>query len=472
MLRAETIRFAVLALCLSAVAAAQTTAQPDTTPVPAFGQNAPVLNPDNPPVSGIDEPSLELRTATRSFISPGVQVSESADTNANNQLGSANNVASISRVLGAFDLQQFWPKSDLFLEYIGGGAFYTDPYTVKQMHAAGFEGVTRWRTGQITARDAFTYLPDGSFNIGFGGVPGFGIAAGSGMGTGQAGTLPGALHYANGNLGSVGNTPRLANTAILDVVQAINPRSAITVVGAFSNAHFFDPTNTLLNSDQVTIQAGYSHYISRHDQLGLVYAFQLFQFPQNTGGEIYNHIVNVRWSHTITSRLSFIAGAGPQYTDVQAGGTLKHWSVSGRAQLRYKFAHSSMVLSYEKFTSPGSGFFAGADTQAARLGYSRPLGRTWEFYGDLGYSHNKKLQDVLVGGLTNANSYDEGSAIAVLRKHLGRTYDFFLAYRFAEVGINTVDNSQACIAGSCGNLNRRQSGTIGVEWHPTPTRIE
>ena len=93
-------------------------------------------------------------------------MSESADTNGEQPIRRLNDLESITRVLGAFDLQQFWPKSDLFLEYLGGGAFYSNPYEVKQLQAAGLEAVTRWRTGQATLRDAFSYLPDGSFEIG------------------------------------------------------------------------------------------------------------------------------------------------------------------------------------------------------------------------------------------------------------------------------------------------------------------
>lgn len=468
MVRMESIRLTLLVLCLGMSAPAQTTSQPDTAPAPAFGQNAPILNPENPPISGVDEPSLELRTAARSFVSPGLQLSETADTNANNTLGPTSDVSSISRILGAFDLQKFWPKSDLFLEYVGGGAVYANPSDVKQMHSAGVEGVTRWRTGEATVRDSFSYLPDGSFNLGFGGIPGFGIATGAGM----TGIVPGTRIFNSGTLGSVGDIPRLANTAILDVVQAVNPVSAITVVGAFSNAHFYDPTTTLINSDQLTLEGGYSRLLNRHDQIGAVYAFQLFQFPQATGGQVYSHVFNVRYSHTITGRLSFIGGIGPEYTELEQGGYFKNWSVSGRAQLRYKFARSSLIAGYEKFTSPGSGFFAGADTQVARLGYNRPLGRTWEFYGDLSYSYNKKLQDLSGLGLSNATSYNEGSVLAVLRKHLGRTYDFFAAYRFSDVGFNVPGNAQNCIANSCGNISQRHSGTIGLEWHPTPTRIE
>jgi hypothetical protein len=473
----RTIRLALLVFGMSLCSAAQTSSQsqPGTTPAPApaFGQNAPVLNPENPPVSGLDEPSLELKTASRSFISPALQVSESADSNGANQLGGSPGLESITRVLGALDLQQFWPKSDLLFEYLGGGSFYSSPYDAKQMHAAGLEAVTRWRTGQATLRDSFSYLPDGSFPVStFGGVPGLGLATGS-MGIGmQGGALPGSLN--NGQLGSVANIPRLANTAILDAVQALNPRSAITVVGGFSNAHYFDSANCanpvnicLINSDQITAEGGYSHLFSRHDQIGAVYAFQLFQFPQDTGGGIYNHIANLRWSHTISGRMSLVAGAGPQYTDLQRdGGNLSHWSLSARVQLRYKFAHSSMVASYEKFTSPGSGVFEGAETQAARLGFQRPIGRTWDLYGDLAYSHNKKLQP---GGVP-ADSYNEGSASAVFRKHLGRTYDFFAAYRFSEVAFNVALPPDGGFGS--GRIAQRHVGSIGVEWHPRPTRIE
>jgi hypothetical protein len=166
--------------------------------------------------------------------------------------------------------------------------------------------------------------------------------------------------------------------------------------------------------------------------------------------------------------MSLTAGAGPQYTVIEQGGYANRWSLSARVLLHYKFTHSSMSASYEKFTSTGSGFFAGANTQAARLLYTRPLGRTWDFYGDLSYSHNKKLQNVPFGGLNGAASYDEGSAAAVFRKHLGRTYEFFAAYRFSEVAFN----APVTIGGSTGRISHRNVGSIGVEWHPTPTRIE
>jgi len=480
MFRMRTIWWALLVLGMSLGATAQdqdkdsSQSQPQNpVPAPAFGQNAPILDPENPPVTGLDQPGLELRTATRSFISPAIQLSESAQTNGANQLGN-NDLESVGRVLGALDLQQFWPKSDLFLEYLGGGAFYSSPYDVAQLQAFGVDAVTRWRTGQLTLRDSFSYLPDGSFQIGYGGTPGLGFANG-GIG-GLLGGIPGEEQFGNGAKDAIGDYPRLANTGVLDAVQAITPRSAITVAGGFANAHFFDSNCSvqgdlcLINSDQITAQGGYSHLLNRHDQIGVIYAFQLFQFPDVAGGQIYIHIANVRWSHTINGRLSLIVGVGPQYIELEQGGYYKKWSPSAKVQLRYKLGHASIVATYEKFTSAGSGFFLGADTQVGRLGYKRPLARTWDFYADLTYSNNKRLEISETFGAVGATSYNDGSAGVVFRKHLGRTFDFFGSYRFSELAFNAPPDVPG-ISGR-GRIVQQHVGTIGVEWHPAPTRIE
>jgi len=487
--RLRTIQLALLMVSVATWAVAQDNSQQQgAAPAPAFGQNAPVLNPENPPLSGIDEPGLELKTAGRSFISPAILVSETADSNENNQLG-ASAVHPVEHVLGALDLQKFWSKSDLFLEYLGGGAFQTVPtYQAKQLEAVGFEGVTRWRTGYVELRDSFSYIPDGSFSTGAaGGIPGLGIALG-GLGTGEAGGgLPGILNFNNAGVEVVGQVPRIANTAIGSVIQAISPRSAVTVLGAFANTHYFDPkncsgplslqTNCLLNSDQTTAEVGYSHLLSRRDQIAGVYAFQIFRFPYPDGGEMYNNAFNVRWSHTITGRMQLILGVGPQYTDLRFGNRSTQWSVSGRAILRYQFEHSSLVASWEKFTSAGSGYFAGANTQAAQLAYSRALGRTYRLNLVASYSHDdslQSLQSVPFLTATSATSYNSGTATASLRKHIGRTYDLFTSFGFNEVEFNAANTTNCGSPNGigCGSIARRYTGSIGLEWHPKATRIE
>jgi hypothetical protein len=431
-----------------------------TPPAPAYGQSAPILNPENPPLSGLDEPSLELRAVNRSFVSEAIQVGESGDSNAQNALGGSQSQA-LSHVLGALDLQKFWPRSDLFLEYLGGGVFGDTNYFVRQLQAVGLEGVSRWRTGQITFRDGFSYLPDGSFFASTaGGLPGFGIATGV-LGLG----LPGVFHLEEG---SVGTVPRLSNLASLDVVQAITPRSAFTVVGAYANDHFYhNAGNELINGDDTTVEAGYSHLVSRRDQVAVVYAFQLFRFPLAVGGEIYNNILNVRYSHVISGKMSFIGEVGPQYTDLLYGLHYKQWSPTGRAVLRYHFTHTYITASYEKFLSQGSGFFAGANTQVAEATLRRPFGRTYEFLVEGGYSRNVRLQSSDFGAST-ASVYNEGFGGMVLRKHLNRTWDAIAALRSSIVAFNNTVTE----AGSTGKTNIHEIGMIAIEWHPRATRIE
>jgi hypothetical protein len=461
MLRLVTMRWGLLVLLIGACSVAQGQSQSQATaPAPAFGQNAPILDPENPPISGLDEPSLELRIVNRSFISPAIQVGQSVDSNGTNQLGGSD-LTGVSHVLGALDLQKFWQRNDVFAEYLGGAAFGNNSYYVRQIQALGVEGVTRWRTGRATVRDSFTYLPDGSFLASTaGGLPGFGIATG-----GTSLGLPG-IYRLSAVQGTLGTTPRLSNTAILDAVQSITPRSAFTLIGAFSNSHFYHNNEGLLNGDQTTGEVGYSHLISRHDQLAGVYAFQLLRFPTINGGEVYNHVLNLRWSHTISGRMSFIGGIGPQYTDVRYGTTSLSWNLAARATLHYRFEHTQLLLNYEKYTSQGSGFFPGADTQVVHVTIRRPLGRTYALFTNFGYSHNKRLLDIQKG--LNANSYNDSSAGVILRKHIGRDFDLFAAYHFSEVWFDTVDKSGAVV----GTNNQRHIGTIGVEWHPRPVRIE
>jgi len=471
MATARTIRLLMAFLGISVWAVGQNDATPERTgPAPALGQTAPVLNPDNPPISSLDEAGLDMRSASRSFVSYGLSASETADSNASNELR-PQSVSSVTHLLGALDFQRFYPKTDIFGEYVGGAAFYSNAVRdFSQLHAFGVMGVTRWRTGRLTLRDSFSYLPEGSFSVGaFGGNPGLGIATGGGASGMAGGGLPGSHFFGNGQFGSVGLTPRLSNSAFADIVQSLTPRSAVTVAVGFTNAHFFDNTEALINSDKVVAQAGYSYMLGRRDQVGAVYGYQQFRFPQDVGGQINAQIANVRWSHTLSGKMTFIGGIGPQRLTIQDPilGSVTRWSANGRAVVRYRFTRTSIAATYEKYTSEGSCFFAGANTQAVRLGVTRPLARTFEVYFDFGYSHNARLQSQGGGGIPG-NTFDHGFARVLLRKHLGREYSAFAAYRFNDLSLSTPD----CFNGSCGRTSQRHMATIGVEWHPRPTRID
>jgi hypothetical protein len=88
-------------------------------PVPAYGQqNEPSPINENPPLSGLDLPSLQEHAAPLSYLQPGATFSESANTNIGNTLGS--DFSSITRGLGTLTLRRLWSHYDLALDYMGG----------------------------------------------------------------------------------------------------------------------------------------------------------------------------------------------------------------------------------------------------------------------------------------------------------------------------------------------------------------
>jgi len=67
-------------------------------------------------------------------------------------------------------------------------------------------------------------------------------------------------------------------------------------------------------------------------------------------------------------------------------------SAAGRVSLRYRFEKSNLALSYDHLITGGSGFFAGAKSDVARVQFDRPLSRIWTLYSDIGYSRNSREQ--------------------------------------------------------------------------------
>jgi hypothetical protein len=93
---------------------------PAPAPVPAFGQENPAPEvSENPPISAIDQPGLDPHAAPESFLLPGLHFSESADSNAANELGQSS-VSTITRAMGSLTLQKLWRSYDVAMDYIGG----------------------------------------------------------------------------------------------------------------------------------------------------------------------------------------------------------------------------------------------------------------------------------------------------------------------------------------------------------------
>src|ERR1700739_4122770 len=89
----------------AAEAPAQSGQADQQEPVPAYvQQGTDAINNENPPLSGLDLPSLEPHAAPLSYLQPGATFNESGGTNAGNHLGGGPNFTSVTRGLGTVTL--------------------------------------------------------------------------------------------------------------------------------------------------------------------------------------------------------------------------------------------------------------------------------------------------------------------------------------------------------------------------------
>jgi hypothetical protein len=441
-------------------------------PNPAFGQNnPPPQSGENPPLSGLDQPSLEPQAAARSFLQPGAHISESVDSNLANDFGKST-VRGVTRVAGSLLLERYWSHYETALDYIGGAAFYSNFHRrTSQIQQLDAEQRIAWRRGQMVLRDSFSYLPEGSFGFGaFGGVGAYqsGLGGIGPIGGGVPGGAVGGI-FGPGQFGSLGQTPRISNSAVADITESLSPRSSVTAAGGYGLVHFTD-NNPLgfIDSRQFTAQAGYNYQFNRRDQGAVVYGFQEFRYPYIAGSSFTTHMVHVLYGHRISGRMDLVLGGGPQWTIINNPlfGKDNRLSLSGRASLRYHFPHSTVGLFYEHHNTSGSGFFLGANTDVARVSLNRPLGRLWQLTADVGYSHNNRIEPAIAG--ISARTYQYAYVGGAAQRQLGRQFSLFLSYQFNDL----LFDSSFCGSGPCNRISQRHVAAVGLDWHPHPIRLD
>jgi hypothetical protein len=447
--------------------------QQATPPPAAFGQEgSPVVLNDNPPISGLDQPSLEPNIQPRSMLLGGVEGSESLDSNIGSDARPA--LHGVTRGLGGLTMQRLWSRYQLAAAYVGGVGYYNQAgQGLKQIQELQAQQTVLWKTGQFSVRDSFSYLPEGSFGYGsFGGAGGFQLGLGGiGQGMGMLGSGFGG-HYGSlgsAQFGSLGQSPRITNVALADVVENLTPRSSVTAAASYGIVHFTDNSLNLINSRQLGGQAGYNYTLGPKDQLALMYGFQSFHFPGLIGADnINSDVVQVMYGHRVSGRMELIIGAGPQWTQIHdpLAGTNTRLTASGRLSLRYRFRKASMAASFERFDTSGSGFFAGGQSDIATASLARPLGRRFTAHANLGFAHTKRLQ--AFSPAVNANSFNYMFAGFAVRRQFGYNWGAFLAYQWNDQIFDTCGTTGV----PCNRIAVRHVLTIGVDWHFHPIRLD
>jgi hypothetical protein len=446
-----------------------------TTPPPAaFGQEgSPVVINDNPPISGLDRPSMEPNIQPRSMLLGGVEGSESLDTNIGSDASPA--IHSVPRALGGLTMQRLWNRYQFAAAYVGGIAYYNQSgFGLRQIHELQAQQTALWKTGQFSIRDSFSYLPEGNFGYGsYGGAGGFQLGLGGiGQGMGVLGSAFGG-HYGNlgsTQLGSLGQSSNITNVTVADVIENLTPRSSVTAAASYGLMHFTDNTLNLINSRQYGGQAGFNHSLNAKDQIAITGSYMAFQFPGVVGADNINtEVVQLMYGHRISGRMDLVMGAGPQWTRFHdpLSGTTTRLSASGQFSLRYRFPKTNVAASYERFDTSGSGFFAGGESDIALASLNRPLGRHYTAEANLGAARTSRLQTVNLG--VNANSFDYLFAGFAVRRQFGYNWGAFLGYQWND----QILDSSFCTPGvPCNRISVRHVLTIGVDWHFRPIRLD
>lgn len=467
----QTIWVAILLILGLGTAGAQTSGGQQAAS--STQQGTPTLQ-ENPPISGLDQPILEPGVPARSFLIPGLHFSESADSNVGDSAGGSS-VEGVTRAFGSLMLQRMSNRTSTDVDYVGGVAIYpSSPLGTAQVEQLSAEQKFYWRKGQLAIRDEFSYLPEGAFGFGV-----YGESAAYDQSLGGIGYIGEGLGLGLGGLfgptefGSLGQQSRYTNLTVVDVEQQLTSRSAFTVAGGYGLVHFTNDASGFIDSNQVSAQAGYDYQLNRKDEIGLLYGFQDFHYPNFANSTFTTHLVNALYGHRISGRMDMIVGAGPQITMVNSplvGGSTQTISLSAQASLRYRFRQTSLGIYYDRVNTSGSGYFLGATSDIVRFSLARPLTRTWNATADVGYAHNSRVQAGVVGLLPqNTTGFWYLYAGAAVQRKLGHNFDFFLSYQFN----NQSFNSSVCLTGSlCNPLGQRQVGAVGLDWHPHPIRLD
>jgi hypothetical protein len=473
-------------------------------PVPAYGQdNESTPISENPPLTGLDLPSLQEHAAPLSYLQPGATFSESGTTNIGNALGGSDS-GSITRGLATLELRRLWSHYDLALDYIGGAAYYSRSFGWRQLQDLAIAQKIEWKRGSLALRDSFSYLPEGNFGAAYGSLGSVGASA--------VGNAPGGL-WGGSTLGSFGLAPRIMNVGLAEFSENLSPKSAITATGGYAFTHFYgnDVSGTsFIGSSQVTAQVGYNRILTSHTQIAAAYGYQGFDFTV-VGTAFHSHVIQGMYGHRITGRLDLLVGAGPQFTDIgtactvfdapplgsnpncslgQGGVALgviptTKVGVAAQARLRYRLSKSLLDLRYERFITSGGGLFAGAQTDLVRFDVEHPLSRVWSLSVNVGFSHNDRLRPLTVqqlaacnGGVqtsqnacpsNDATTYVDGYAGAALHRYFGRNFHGFLSYQVNELA---YDHSYCASGVPCNRISNRQIVTFGLDWTPRPIRID
>jgi len=418
-------------------------------------QNPEALSPDKRSLAGAQDLALGVPREEHSFWEPNFTASSTADSNPLSAT-TATGWATYTTLLGGIDIHRISEKSDLSVNYLGGGMISNDPGVGNAViQDLAFDETLTLHRSTLTFLDQGSYIPDTGFGF-----------TGTGLLGGNLG-LQGGFAPEQSILTSRGQ--RLVNTSIAQVDVYLTPRTSLTFVGGYTLLHFFG--TDLLNFGDSIFQAGYNYQLTRQDTIAVLYNFSAFRF---SGESINDNRVNLSYGRRVTGRMAFQVAAGPEVTSIQVspsagsggatggGGVLSpttgaYWSLN--SGLTYQLQRAVLGLTYFHGVNGGSGVLPGAVGDTVLGSANRQLSRTLGGGVRFGYSRNSGITSSSSG-----QSYDYWFGGASLNHPWGRSLNLALSYQ-----VQYQNSSSAyCIGPTCGDSTVRHIISVSLVWHEHP----
>jgi hypothetical protein len=452
----------------SAYAQDQQSSEPPKPPAKTYGplgvdnqqeqnQSPDTYQPDTRPITGFQQTTVGTPPERHSYWVPGVSYNNVIQSNCSLG-GGQDSWSSTSYLNGNVSLLENWSRSQLQVNYSGGGYFSTDDAIGNGwFQQLGATQTFNWNRLQLVLLDEFGYLPQSQFGFGAGtglSTPGVGGTLGGGLTGVGSGFTPGQTIFS-----AVG--PRYFNTAGVQATYQVTARSSVTMGGLYSLLRFTDPGN--IESDQYVGNVGYNYQITRNNTIGLQYRYSAFHYlnnPQAIGDQTFQ----VVFGRKITGRLALTLSGGPEITNYRVAEPpatkTQYVAGSGGATFSYLVPKGSIGASYFHGITAGSGVFLGATTDQVSGSAARSVSRVWRGEVHGGYARNRNAGTAQGASNTSYDSFFGGVSAA---RPLGRNATFNVGYT---AYVQKTELS-GC-TGSCSSSFTTNQISVGVSWHTRP----
>jgi len=363
-----------------------------------------------------------------------------------------------SYIVGNLSLLETWNRSQLAVNYSGGGSVSTDQLQGNNYyHQLGLVQAFNWQRWQLIFIDQFSYLPQAQF--------GFGVSSNldiPGIGGPLQPSLPGLQTNYQPNqsiLTSLG--PRYSNSITTQIAYDISPRSSVTLSGSYGILRFVQIGN--IDTNDAIFSIGYNYALSQKDSIGVLYRFSSYRYigdPQ----AFNSHAALLAYGHKVTGRLALQLFGGPEVTTFRLpiSNENNRISAAGGATVTYASPRTGLSITYNHGVSGGSGQFTGTNTDQLQNTINYQLSRAWKGNLNFGFARNTSLE--LSSTSQGSQGFDSWFAGGGLSRPLGRTANLTLGY----TAYIQSSRLPVCVGSACSASYSQHQVSLGFQWHTRP----